>query len=79
MAYSNSKLCQIFFTKELAARLKSFNVSVFSVHPGVVRTEIFKRIQGFRKLALDFFYNFYFKVSNNKIILCMCKCAISIF
>ena len=37
-AYSNSKLANILFTRELARRLAGTGVSVYSVHPGSVRT-----------------------------------------
>lgn len=36
--YSRSKLANILFTRELANRLAGTGVSVFAVHPGVVRT-----------------------------------------
>ncbi|XP_060526692.1 dehydrogenase/reductase SDR family member 13-like [Cylas formicarius] len=59
--YSNSKLCNIFFTTELARRLKDTNVSAFSLHPGAIRTEIFRRVKGVRKLILDAVSALYFK------------------
>jgi NAD(P)-dependent dehydrogenase (short-subunit alcohol dehydrogenase family) len=39
-AYSQSKLANILFTKELAKRLKNDRILVFSLHPGAVRTEL---------------------------------------
>lgn len=36
--YCFTKLCNIYFTNELAARLKGTNVTVNAVHPGVVRS-----------------------------------------
>ncbi|CAG9861530.1 unnamed protein product [Phyllotreta striolata] len=38
--YGNTKLANILFTQKLAKLLKDTQVSVFSVHPGVVETEI---------------------------------------
>ena len=39
-AYSQSKLANVLFTRELAKRLKDTNVSTFSLHPGVIKTEL---------------------------------------
>eukprot|EP00794_Sanderia_malayensis_P007970 gene7970-8829_t len=39
-AYSESKLANVLFANELSKRLKNKNVSVFSLHPGVVTTEL---------------------------------------
>lgn len=39
-AYNQSKLANVLFTRELADRLRGTGVSVFSVHPGIVNTEI---------------------------------------
>lgn len=36
--YCFTKLCNVYFTNELADRLKGTNVTVNAVHPGVVRT-----------------------------------------
>jgi NAD(P)-dependent dehydrogenase (short-subunit alcohol dehydrogenase family) len=41
-AYSQSKLALILFTKELSRRLKGTGVTVNAVHPGLVKTEIFR-------------------------------------
>lgn len=41
--YANSKFCVVMWTKALAKRLSS-NVTVNSLHPGVVKTDIFKGI-----------------------------------
>lgn len=40
VAYARSKLANILFTRELAKRLNGSSVTVFSLHPGAVRTEI---------------------------------------
>ncbi|MFB6320265.1 SDR family oxidoreductase [Saccharicrinis sp. FJH54] len=41
-AYANSKLLVVYFTKELAKRLASENITVNCVHPGVVGTDVFR-------------------------------------
>lgn len=38
--YSNSKLANVLYTAELARRLKGSGVTTYSLHPGVIRTEI---------------------------------------
>ncbi|KAF8570408.1 hypothetical protein P879_05226 [Paragonimus westermani] len=40
--YSNSKLANVIFAKELAKRWSSKGITAVSLHPGLVRTEIFK-------------------------------------
>lgn len=52
--YSRSKLCNILFTIELANRLKGTGVTTYSVHPGVVQTDIFRSAPRYIKLALDY-------------------------
>ncbi|XP_076155728.1 retinol dehydrogenase 12 isoform X1 [Alosa pseudoharengus] len=42
LAYCQSKLANILFTRELAERLKGSNVTVNSVHPGSVRSELLR-------------------------------------
>lgn len=38
-AYADSKLCNIYFARELARRLEGSGVTAYSFHPGAVRTE----------------------------------------
>ncbi|MCB9070791.1 MAG: SDR family NAD(P)-dependent oxidoreductase [Calditrichae bacterium] len=40
--YADSKLLIVLFTKELAKRLNGKNITVNSVHPGVVGTDVFR-------------------------------------
>jgi len=42
-AYTQSKLANIMFTRELARRLEGTGVTANSVHPGVVATDLFRR------------------------------------
>ena len=44
VAYSNTKLCNILTANHLAARLRNTGVTVNSLHPGVVMTEIWDRM-----------------------------------
>ncbi|KAG1934599.1 dehydrogenase/reductase (SDR family) member 13 like 1 [Pimephales promelas] len=39
-AYTNSKLCNVLFTHQLAKRLEGTNVTCYSLHPGSVNTEL---------------------------------------
>ena len=41
-AYCNSKLLNILFTKELSRRLADTNITTYTLHPGVIETEIFR-------------------------------------
>ncbi len=41
-AYSLSKLCNILFSYELAERLKSQNILVNALHPGVINTKLLR-------------------------------------
>jgi retinol dehydrogenase-12 len=42
--YSVSKLSNVLFTKELARRLEGTRVTTYAVHPGVVATDIWRRV-----------------------------------
>ena len=53
VAYAQSKLANILFTRELANRLSGTSVTAYSVHPGTVRTEITRLdAYGFFKLLV---------------------------
>jgi NAD(P)-dependent dehydrogenase (short-subunit alcohol dehydrogenase family) len=58
-AYSKSKLANILFTHELARRLDRTGVTANCLHPGTVRTELFRNLSGITgaaiKLATVFF------------------------
>lgn len=61
--YSNSKLCNVLFTKELARRLSGSGVSVFSVHPGVIMTDIYNHMGAFALFFLNLGSKMFFKVN----------------
>ncbi|XP_026293928.1 retinol dehydrogenase 11-like [Frankliniella occidentalis] len=42
--YCNSKLCNIFMTQTLAEKLKGTGITANSLHPGVVKTDIFRNV-----------------------------------
>ena len=41
-AYARSKLANILFVSELSRRMEGTNVTTYSVHPGVVKTELYR-------------------------------------
>ena len=41
-AYAQSKLANILFTRALSKRLEESNMTTYSLHPGVVQTELFR-------------------------------------
>uniref|UniRef100_A0A665SZV9 Si:dkey-23o4.6 n=2 Tax=Echeneis naucrates TaxID=173247 RepID=A0A665SZV9_ECHNA len=45
-SYRQSKLANVLFSRELARRLKGVGVSSFCLHPGVIRTELGRHVQG---------------------------------
>ncbi|KAI5625552.1 dehydrogenase/reductase (SDR family) member 13a, duplicate 3, partial [Silurus asotus] len=50
MAYCHSKLCNVLFTRELANRLEGSSVTCYSLHPGVVATELGRNLNFWMKL-----------------------------
>ena len=45
MAYSQSKLANILHAKELAKRLEGTGISVYSLHPGAIMTELGRHLE----------------------------------
>ncbi|XP_060799939.1 dehydrogenase/reductase SDR family member 13b.1 [Neoarius graeffei] len=59
--YSNSKLCNVLFTHELAKRLQGTPVTCYSLHPGAINSELARNLQpGFKKV-LKFIGALFFK------------------
>jgi NAD(P)-dependent dehydrogenase (short-subunit alcohol dehydrogenase family) len=52
--YAVSKACNILFTRGLARRLEGTNVACFSLHPGVVATDIWRATPFFMKPFVKF-------------------------
>lgn len=51
-AYCNSKLCNVLFTRELANRLEGTGVSCYSLHPGVISTELCRSLSQWLQILL---------------------------
>lgn len=45
-AYAQSKLANVLFTRSLAKRLEGTGVTAYSLHPGVVQTELWRHLNG---------------------------------
>uniref|UniRef100_A0A3Q3VTC2 Uncharacterized protein n=1 Tax=Mola mola TaxID=94237 RepID=A0A3Q3VTC2_MOLML len=45
-AYSQSKLANVLFTRSLAKKLEGTGVTTYSLHPGVVQTELWRHLNG---------------------------------
>nr|XP_055034667.1 dehydrogenase/reductase SDR family member 13-like [Misgurnus anguillicaudatus] len=59
-AYTDSKLCNVLFTHELAKRLKGTKVTCYSLHPGSVRSELARDInQWFTRIIKAIVFNFW--------------------
>ncbi|KAL4232049.1 Dehydrogenase reductase SDR member 13 [Mactra antiquata] len=58
--YFASKLANILFTRELAERLKESDVTSYSVHPGIVSTEVWRN-QRFQRAFFVYMLKFFMK------------------
>lgn len=45
-AYAQSKLANVLFTRSLAKRLEGTDVTAYSLHPGVVQTDLWRHLSG---------------------------------
>ncbi|CAJ1065942.1 dehydrogenase/reductase SDR family member 13-like [Xyrichtys novacula] len=59
-AYSSSKLCNVLFTRELANRLEGTSVTCYSLHPGVIYTELCRSISLWQQLLMFPFAKLFF-------------------
>ncbi|XP_016107802.1 retinol dehydrogenase 12-like isoform X2 [Sinocyclocheilus grahami] len=57
-AYVQSKLANILFTRELATRVEGSSVTVYSLHPGVVQSELFRNLSKPVQIAVKVFSPF---------------------
>ncbi|XP_054901427.1 dehydrogenase/reductase SDR family member 13-like isoform X2 [Poeciliopsis prolifica] len=51
-AYCNSKLCNVLFTRELANRLEGTDVTCYTLHPGVIYTELCRSLSQWLQLLM---------------------------
>jgi NAD(P)-dependent dehydrogenase (short-subunit alcohol dehydrogenase family) len=58
-AYKYSKMGNIMFSYELARRLENTGVTVNAVHPGVVKTAIYRHIKGIGKIMIGMMWPFF--------------------
>ncbi|XP_034024927.1 retinol dehydrogenase 12-like [Thalassophryne amazonica] len=59
--YSDSKLCNVLFTHELARRLQGTKVTCYSLHPGVIRSELARNLSSVLVAVLKPVTTFFFK------------------
>ncbi|GFW11904.1 hypothetical protein TNCV_4529701 [Trichonephila clavipes] len=62
MAYCNSKLANLLFTRELAKKLKGSGVSTYSLHPGSVHTELSRNLSSVNQI-IGSIYDFVMKLT----------------
>ena len=58
-AYWQSKLANVLFTRELAKRLSHTNIKAYCLHPGLVRTELIRHMDGFLGCWVRFLHRIY--------------------
>ncbi|XP_076014161.1 retinol dehydrogenase 12, like [Genypterus blacodes] len=51
-AYAQSKLANVLFTHSLAKRLQGTGVTAYSLHPGVVQTDLWRHLNGFQQFMM---------------------------
>ncbi|CAH0554938.1 unnamed protein product [Brassicogethes aeneus] len=59
--YNTTKLCNILFTIELASKLKGTTVTTYSLHPGVVDTDLFRQMPPWMLAITKFIGQRFFK------------------
>ncbi|ROK28209.1 Dehydrogenase/reductase SDR family member 13 [Anabarilius grahami] len=59
--YSHSKLCNVLFTHELAKRLQGINVTCYSLHPGVINSDLGRNMNKMSRRLLKPIIALFFK------------------
>lgn len=52
-AHANSKLAVVLFSRELASRLSNTKIRTYCLHPGLVRTEIWRHMEGLIRIGIE--------------------------
>lgn len=63
-AYGSSKLANVLFSAELNRRLQGTNVSTVSLHPGIVKSQLFRDNKGIIGAMIGGFYSLFAKSTN---------------
>ncbi|XP_077422503.1 dehydrogenase/reductase SDR family member 13-like isoform X2 [Vanacampus margaritifer] len=59
-AYCDSKLCNVLFTRELANKLECSRVTCYSLHPGIIYTELCRNISLWQQILIIPFAKLFF-------------------
>nr|XP_061796967.1 dehydrogenase/reductase SDR family member 13-like [Nerophis lumbriciformis] len=59
-AYCNSKLCNVLFTRELANKLECSRVTCYSLHPGIIYTELCRNLSPWQQFLMMPFAKLFF-------------------
>lgn len=62
--YANTKLANVLFSRQLAKRLVGTSITTYSLHPGLISTEISRNYPNFAALAPVVFYFFWKSVNS---------------
>lgn len=65
VSYRQTKLANVLFCRELAARLQGTGVNVYSLHPGIIRTELPRHMLASSALWKRAIYNLLFMLIKN--------------
>ena len=56
-AYSQSKLANILFNRELALRLSDTNVKTYCLHPGLINTDLYRHLHSMLSCLFNIFHS----------------------
>lgn len=62
--YIRSKACNVLFTMELSRRFRESGITAYSLHPGMVTSELARKLSWRNRLLQQVFLQWFFKVSD---------------